>query len=242
MGSPEEPGSVGPPIEGEGARWADEDAVPISALEHYSYCPRQCGLIHVEQTFDENLYTIRGRLSHERVDAGDDAPAHGVRALRSVTLWSERLGLIGKTDLLEFRPEGPYPVEYKSGRRQGSHADIQLCAQALCLEEMLGVPVPRGALFYFGSRRRHEVEFGEDLRGRTLGIVQSVRSLLTDLTLPAPVNDARCRNCSLSEACLPRVVASPARLRGLQGALFQVWDGSAFPTGRTERAEGEGEP
>lgn len=204
--------------EGEG------ELVPLSALEHYSYCPRQCALIHVEQTFDENLYTLRGRLSHERVDSGDDTPAHGVKPVRGVALWSDRLGLIGKTDLLELRPEGPYPVEYKSGKRQGEHAEVQLCAQALCLEDMLGRPVPRGALFFFGSRRRHEVEFTPELRARTLAVVAAVRRLLNDLALPPPLNDARCRHCSLGDACLPRVLGRPARLRGLQGALFQVWD------------------
>src|SRR5207247_5217209 len=93
------------------------EPVLISALEHYSYCPRQCALIHVEQTFDENLFTIRGRLAHERVHTQDDEIRQGVRLARAVPLWSERYGLRGKTDLVEFREEGPYPVEYKVGRR-----------------------------------------------------------------------------------------------------------------------------
>lgn len=156
-----------------GGEWDDEAVeVPISALEHYSYCPRQCGLIHVEQTWGDNVFTVRGTLAHARVDAGGDTPARGVRVARGAPLWSERYGLRGKADLVEFRPEGPYPVEYKVGRRQGEHADLQLCAQALCLEEMLGVAVPRGAIYYHGLRRRHEVVCDAGLRARTVAAVE----------------------------------------------------------------------
>jgi CRISPR-associated exonuclease Cas4 len=135
--------------------WRDEVIdVPISALEHYSYCPRQCGLIHVEQTFEENLFTVRGQIAHERVDAASDRIERGVKVARGIPLWSDRLGLQGKADLVEFRPEGPFPVEYKVGRRAGTHPDLQLCAQALCLEEMLAQAVPRGAIFYHGTHCR----------------------------------------------------------------------------------------
>lgn len=195
--------------------------VPVSAIEHYSYCPRQCALIHVEQTFEENVFTMRGRLAHERVDAGDDTSGRGVRAVRGVPLWSERLGIRGKADLVEFRADGPYPVEYKVGVRKGRHADLQLCAQALCLEEMLGVPVPRGAVFYHGSRRRYEVPLDEKLRSDTIAAIDGIRALLRAQRLPPAPNDARCPNCSLLNACLPWVVAEGARLRGLQGALFR---------------------
>ena len=199
-----------------------EIEVPISALEHWSYCPRQCGLIHVEQTFDENLYTIRGRLAHERVDAGmPTSEAVGIRVLRAVTLWSERLGLRGKADVVEMRPDGPYPVEYKVGRRGGVHADLQVCAQGLCLEEMLGIPVPRGALFYCATRRRHEVVFDRQLRDRTEAAIQSVRTMLTTQSLPPAPNDRRCPKCSLLDSCLPAVVTARDRLRGLQGSLFR---------------------
>ncbi len=196
--------------------------VPISALEHWSFCPRQCGLIHVEQTFDENLYTMRGRLAHERVDTGEATytPA-GVRVLRAVTLWSERLGLRGKSDVVELRPEGPYPVEYKVGRRHGIHADLQLCGQALCLEEMLGMPVRRGAVYYGATRRRHEVELDARLRERTLAAVEGIRGMLVAQTLPPALNDRRCPKCSLLDSCLPAVVTARDRLRGLQGALFR---------------------
>lgn len=194
--------------------------IPISAIEHFSYCPRQCGLIHLEQTFHENLFTIRGQLAHSRVDAGRDTVAAGVRVSRSVPLWCERLGLRGKADLIEFREDGPYPVEYKVGQAR-SHGALQLCAQALCLEEMLNEPVRRGALFSYATRTRHEVEFDPALRRQTEEIIAGIREMLALQSLPPAVNDPRCPNCSLIDACLPWVVGVPDRLRGLQGALYR---------------------
>ncbi|MEX2238908.1 MAG: CRISPR-associated protein Cas4 [Dehalococcoidia bacterium] len=195
--------------------------VLISALEHYSYCPRQCALIHVEQTWDENLYTIRGGYAHGRVDAGDDTTEAGVRVLRALPLWSERWGLRGKADAVEMRTDGPYPVEYKVGARKGRHPDLQLCAQALCLEEMLGMEVRRGAIYYHAERRRHEVKIDDSLRDETVAAVEAVRRMLAEQVLPPAVNDARCPKCSLVYSCLPGVVGRQARLRGLQGALFR---------------------
>lgn len=211
--------------------------VPVSAIEHYSYCPRQCALIHVEQTFEENVFTMRGRLAHERVDAGDSGLSRGVRAVRGVPLWSERLGLRGKADLVELRAEGPYPVEYKVGRRKGRHPDMQLCAQALCLEDMLSVPVQRGAIFYHAVRRRHEVVFDDALRRRTEEAVAAIRAMLSSQSLPRAPNDTRCPNCSLLNACLPWVVAEPARLRGLQGALFRPLDVAGLDSTESEASE-----
>ena len=127
--------------------WSDDDLIMISALEHYSYCPRQYALIHQEQTYDENLYTLRGRAVHKQVDEPEYEVAHSVRVERALSLWSDRLGLIGRADVVEFHGATPYPVEYKHGpRRQKEHDDLQLCAQALCLEEMTGQDVPEGAI------------------------------------------------------------------------------------------------
>jgi len=194
--------------------------VQISALEHFSYCPRQCALIHVEQTYDENLYTIRGALAHERVDSEVDSTTDGVRTVRGIPLWSDRHGLIGKADAVEMRPAGPYPVEYKSGRPHGRHAAVQLCAQALCLEEMLGQPVPHGAIYYAGSRRRYDVSIDVELRAATLAIIEGVRHQLRSQTVPAAANDARCPKCSLLQSCLPAVVAERQRMRNIQALLF----------------------
>lgn len=196
--------------------------VPISAIEHYSYCPRQCALIHVEQTFEENVYTVRGRLSHERVDSGDVETRPGVRVLRALPLWSERLGLRGKADVVELRPgQPPFPVEYKVGRRRPPHADLQLCAQALCLEEMLGTAIPEGAVYSHAERRRHPVRFTTGLRTQTELLVGQIREQLRHQILPSAVDDARCPPCSLIHACLPQVAAQPARVRGMHGALFR---------------------
>ena len=185
--------------------WREEEVVMISALEHYSYCPRQCALIHVEQVFDENLYTLRGHRIHERAHEPDSALEEGVRVERGLSLFSERLGLVGKADVVEFGSDGtPFPVEYKSGaRRQKRHDDIQLCAQAMCLEEMFGRDVPRGAVYHYASRRRREAVFDGELRSLAEETVRAVRRMLLDADVPPPVADARCPKCSLFDACMP---------------------------------------
>ena len=195
--------------------------VPISAIEHYSYCPRQCALIHVEQTFDENLYTIRGAIAHERVESGEESAGETGRVLRAIPLWSGRLHVRGKADVVEMRPEGPYPVEYKVGRSPGRHAERQLCAQALCLEEMLGVSVDTGAIYSVATRRRQAVAFDRQLRAETIAIIEAIRADMIAQRLPPAPNDTRCRHCSLINSCLPGVVAEGPRMRGLQGVLFQ---------------------
>jgi CRISPR-associated exonuclease Cas4 len=205
----------------EGDPFDGEPEVSISAIEHYSYCPRQCALIHVEQTFDENLFTVRGQIAHARVDSGADTVAAGVRVRRDLPVWSDRLGIRGRADLVEFRPAGPFPVEYKVGRIRGIHAALQLCAQALCLEEMFGTAVEAGAVFSHADRKRHPVTFTAELRASTAATIAAIRADLIGQRLPPAVNDARCPNCSLLNACSPSVVAEPARIRGYQGALFR---------------------
>ena len=214
------------------AAWDEDDIVLISALEHWSYCPRQCALIHIEQTFDENLFTLRGRRGHERVhgEAGRQSDSRdGVRLAFGLELWSDRLGLRGKADVVEFHNDGAVvPVEHKSGTlarsRDWSHEERQLCAQAICLEEMLGVAIPAGAIYAAGSRARRDVAFGPSLRRDVEGAVVAVRTLLAGTGLPRAVNDARCPACSLYDACLPDLSASPARIGGLQSALFRFDD------------------
>lgn len=199
-----------------------DDATPISALNHYAYCPRRCALIHVEQTFDENLYTMRGHDLHERTDQPDESGLEeGVRVERGLPIWSRRLGLIGKADVVEFHRETPYPVEYKSGRRrQFDNDDLQLCAQAMCLEEMTGVAVPRGAIYHHSSRRRREVVFDAALRARVQEAVAAIRRMLSEKALPPAVNDRRCEHCSLREACMPAVVSEGDRARRMVRGLF----------------------
>jgi len=205
--------------------WEDSDLVMISALEHYSYCPRQCTLIHQEQIYEENLYTLRGRAVHEQVDEPEGTVEKGIRVERALPLWSNRLGVVGKADVVEFHGETPYPVEYKHGpRREKEHDDLQLCAQALCLEEMTGQSVPKGAIFHHSSHRRREVEFTPTLRGKAEQSVAEIRALLASRVLPPAVNDARCKHCSLQDSCLPSVVSEKTRLKRLEHALFVTTD------------------
>ena len=207
-----------------------DDAVLISALEHYSYCPRQCALIHREQTYDENIYTLRGSAIHERVDQPEGSVTQGMRVERALPLWSDSLGLTGKGDVVEFHGETPYPVEYKHGSVQrGRHADLQLCAQAMCLEEMLGVSVPKGAVYQFSSRRRREVVFTPELRQRVRDAIEAIRQILQSGRLPFPAADKRCNNCSLIESCLPFVMAGQARLSALHRSLFSPMSEEEVP-------------
>lgn len=199
-------------------RWVDaEDPIPLSALQHWSYCPRQCALIHLEQAFAENLHTARGRAVHALVDEPSVERVGRTRIERAMPLWCERLGLIGKADVVEFAADGtPYPVEYKHGRRRQRHHDeLQLAAQALCLEEMTGKPVLIGAIYHHSSRRRREVRIDASLRDEVETAAEAVRATLREACLPPPANDARCRECSLLELCQPKPLAEHARYTAL---------------------------
>ncbi len=202
-----------------------DDPIPISALNHFAYCPRRCALVHVEQVWDENLYTLRGRMLHERADEPGGVREEGIRVERGLPLWSTRLGLTGKADVVEFHGAVPYPIEYKSGpRRQYENDDLQLCAQGLCLEEMTGKEVPRGAIYHYSSRRRREVIFTDVLRTHVAEAVEAIRRMLAESRLPPPVNDARCRHCSLVKSCLPSVVGERQRVMAVRASLFSVND------------------
>lgn len=186
-----------------------DDYLMISALQHYAFCPRQCALIHIEQVWEENLYTLRGQRVHEKVNVPEYELIEGIRVERAMPLWSHQLGLTGIADVVEFLADGtPYPVEYKVGSKKARDADdIQLCAQALCLEEMLNCSISRGAIFHHASRRRREVSFDESLRSQVLTTIHDLRHLLAQTALPPPVTDNRCRDCSLREACMPHALA-----------------------------------
>ena len=196
----------------------ERDPVPLSALQHWCYCPRQCALIHVEQVFAENLFTLRGQVVHKQVDAPGVEVRAGLRVERALPVWSDRLGLIGKADVVEFEADGtPYPVEYKVGSRAkapwiAACDDLQLTAQALCLEEMTGKTVPAGALFYAKSKRRRELRIDAGQRQRALEAIAAVRALLDAAVLPAPTFDKRCEKCSLADICQPATRSAVAGL------------------------------
>jgi CRISPR-associated exonuclease Cas4 len=205
---------------------ATDDPIPLSALQHWAYCPRQCGLIHLEQVFEDNLHTARGQAVHHLVDEPGYEMKVGVKVERALPLWSDRLNLIGKADLVEFHPDGiVFPVEFKHGRkRQKIHDDIQLAAQAMCLEEMLGRPVPKGAIYHASSRRRREVTVTPELRQLVEETATAIRAMLASGRLPAPANDARCRECSLKEVCQPDALADTDRQQRQRQDLFGVED------------------
>lgn len=191
----------------------DDDNIPISALQHYVYCPRQCALIHLERVWAENRETAEGRILHARTDQPIAERRRGVRTVTAMPLSHRALGLVGVADAVEFVSEGrterAFPVEYKRGRPKAHRADeIQLCAQALCLEDMLGSPVPDGALFYGKTRRRKAVRFDPELRAVTEAVVRDVQSMMHSSRTPlATYESRRCDACSLLDLCQPQWLA-----------------------------------
>lgn len=199
----------------------------ISALQHYAYCPRQFALIHLEQVWSDNHFTAQGNVLHERVDSQEAESRGNKRSERSVEVLSEQLGLYGKLDLLEVftLSEGGkryVPVEYKRGKRKVMDWDrIQLCAQALCLEEMRGASIAEGALWYWQERLREVVRFDDRLRIETLACIEAARAVLQSQTTPPPTADIkRCKACSLVDECSPSVVRKDRSAQYAQ-ALFE---------------------
>ncbi len=194
-----------------------EDAlIPLSALQHYLFCPRQCALIHLEQLWAEDAATAEGRLLHEQADSGRSETRPGVRIARSVALRSVALRVTGKADVVEFhgnqlgKDVRPFPVEYKRGKPKAHRADeVQLCAQAICLEEAFGVTVPEGALFYGETRRRQRVAFDDDLRALTGRTAAAAGAMIVSEVTPAPVHMPGCRRCSLEALCQPSRLEKP---------------------------------
>lgn len=210
-----------------------QDPLPLSALQHWAYCPRQCGFIHLEQVFDDNLHTLRGNAVHRQVDQPGVDSAKGLRVERALPLWHDTLSLAGKADVVEFSTLGdPYPVEYKHGSRNKAAAiaacdDLQLAAQALCLESMTGRTVAEGAIYYASSRRRRAVPITASLRQQVVDTVSAVRNMLNEGRLPLPLSGPeaaqRCKACSLLDRCQP-LAAHCDPLRAQQIHLFDPED------------------
>lgn len=188
----------------------EADLVPLSALQHYLYCPRQCALIHVEQQWAENRFTAEGRVLHEKTHTPGAESRHGVKTVRSMPVRSFRVGVSGIADVVELHRNGgrvrPYPIEYKRGRPKAHRADeVQLCAQAMALEEMFETGVPDGALFYGKTRRRQDIAFDADLRALTTRIAHETRALILGGETPAPMYERKkCDACSLLALCQPK--------------------------------------
>jgi len=206
--------------------YADDEMIMLSALQHAVFCMRQCALIHLEGIWTENRLTATGRILHERVDNGMHETRRDVRLATALRLVSHRLGVIGIADMVEFHRVGeggaplpglsgrwmPFPVEYKHGKPKIHRADeVQLCAQAMCLEEMLNVEVPSGALFYGTTRRRMEVRFDAGLRALTESTAEKVHQLFSAGTIPPAEYGKWCESCSLLDSCNPKSQGKSAR-------------------------------
>ncbi len=190
--------------------YSEDDLLMLSALQHLLFCERQCALIHVEQQWEENRLTAEGQIMHERVHENGSESRGNIRIENGVALRSLRMGLIGKADVVEYhkQPDNiwlPFPVEHKRGKaKQDSSDRVQLCAQAMCLEEMLGVAIPQGALFYGKTRRRKDVVFDEALRQETENAAVRLHDLISSGRTPAPEYSKKCERCSLINTCMPK--------------------------------------
>jgi CRISPR-associated exonuclease Cas4 len=225
--------------------------IPLSAVNQFLFCPRRAALIHLEGVFEDNEHTLRGDIVHEHTHLAGYEVAKGVTLLRALPVWSERLGLSGKCDIVEVHSSASAdlkleisnlksagsaslcPVEFKLGkRRRFENDDAQLCAQALCLEEMFGIPVPRGAIFHADSKRRREVVFTPELRTLVERTVVELHALVAEFEisstnaaiprLPPAVWRPACEECSLFDICLPRATGTASRAERLADELFRV--------------------
>jgi len=188
----------------------EDDLIQLSALQHLVFCERQCALIHLEQIWSENVLTAEGKIMHDKVDTANRESRGKIRIEYGVPMRSLRLGLIGKADVVEFHKKDdkwvPFPVEYKRGKPKIDDCDkIQLCAQAICLEEMMKVEILEGALFYGQTRHRYDVKFDSALRNEVEEVAMRLRQLITSGITPKAEYSAKCKKCSLVELCLPKV-------------------------------------
>lgn len=210
----------------------DDDAIALSALQHYLYCPRQCALIHVEQLWEESRHTAEGRVLHEKADKPRIERRKGVRTVMAMPLAAPELGIAGIADVVEFHQteqgERAFPVEYKRGRPKAHRADeVQLCAQALCLESMLGQEIAAGALYYGQTRRRTDVRFDAELRQLTRDTIAAVRAMLAaGMTPTAQYSPRRCDACSLLDLCQPKLLG---RTRSVNDWLMAQWHKDSEP-------------
>jgi CRISPR-associated exonuclease Cas4 len=197
----------------------EDDFIQLSSLQHYAFCPRQCALIHIEQLWSESGLTAEGRIMHERVHEEQRESRGNVRIEYGVPLRSLTLGLIGKADVVEFHRVGketwqPFPVEYKRGKPKLDHCDmIQLCAQAMCLEEMLSVSILKGAIFYGRTRRRLDVSFDDNLRKETEEAAEQAHKLIASGITPSAIYEKRCKSCSLIGECLPKPIGQKVSVK-----------------------------
>ncbi len=196
----------------------------LSLLNDFLFCPRRAALKEIEGQRAANVHTLIGDLAHEHADLPGYEVAKGVTLLRALPVWSERLGLSGKCDIVERHPDGILvPVEYKKSKRRAfENDDVQLCAQALCLEEMFQANIAAGAIFHAASKRRRDVAFTSDLRDRTEAAIRELRALFACGRVPPADLKPACEGCSLKPVCMPEITSLPPRLATVESHLFQV--------------------
>jgi len=218
--------------------FTEDEFIHINLLQHYAFCPRQCALIYLENIWDENLFTVRGNILHEKVDSDVDEDRDNLKIVRGLRIHSYRYGLVGKCDVVEIRYERVttnmricasedkkgitiLPVEYKAGKPKSSNIDkIQLCAQVLCLEEMLQTQITTGAFFYGAIRRRVYIAIDEQLRIETAKVIKEVHDLLSANVVPHERYSPKCRNCSIINLCQPKAM-NEKRLKEYTELLYK---------------------
>ncbi len=205
--------------------YTEDDFIMISALQHYIFCPRQCGLIHIDDVWQDNLFTVRGEILHEKVDTDTYETRGDVKTVRGLRIHSYKYGLAGRCDVVEFKQtvigKEVLPVEFKAGEPKDDISDkVQLCAQVLCLEEMLNVEISKAAFFYGKIRRRFMVDITNELREQTVEIINKVRGLVESRKVPVFEYSSKCRNCSLINVCQPKAMNNKKLKKYIQ-ELFQ---------------------
>jgi CRISPR-associated exonuclease Cas4 len=205
--------------------YTEDDFIMISALQHYIFCPRQCGLIHIDDVWQDNLFTVRGEILHEKVDTDSYETRGDVKTVRGLRIHSYKYGIVGRCDVVEFKDTSKgkeiLPVEFKAGEPKEDISDkVQLCAQVLCLEEMLNVEISKAAFFYGKIRRRNIIEITTELREQTQDVISKIRELVDNKKVPIIEYSSKCRNCSLISICQPKAMNKKKLNRYIQD-LFQ---------------------
>lgn len=206
--------------------YTEDDFIMISALQHYIFCPRQCGLIHIDDVWQDNLFTVRGEILHEKVDTDTYESRGDVKTVRGLRIHSHKYGLVGRCDVVEFKQTSKgkevLPVEFKAGEPKDDISDkVQLCAQVFCLEEMLKIQIPKAAFFYGKIRRRNLIDINLELRTQTEEVINNVRKLIGSKKVPIIEYSAKCRNCSLINFCQPKAL-NQKKLKNYINELYNL--------------------
>ncbi|MBP7635995.1 CRISPR-associated protein Cas4 [Candidatus Ozemobacteraceae bacterium] len=201
------------------------ESILISSLNQFRFCRRRFALMMIEGIWEENEHTIIGALLHEQAHDPGYETEDGVKIIRALPLFSKKFGLSGKADVVELRNGLPYPIEYKKGRRKAwENDDVQLCAQALCLEEMFTVSISEGAIYHASSKKRRIVLLTDELRSQTMSCIEEARALLDSGIVPAAERMPKCDECSLLEHCLPGLTTRTGSQGSFQTQMRRLWE------------------